>query len=251
MNRQHNKTNARIYNRQYKRLRKQGLSINEVMCELKLLFVSADGTILFEDSESTITSSSSGSESPPPISSPSDGDSKSTISSGSESPPPISSPSDTSTNRKDCTDQDDLNDAAIVKMYTADLNDAISDDDDMPELLSEQESRSYEVTMSNRSSGVSESSPISSKSNEDDAKRRRRDRCRKMNGKRYRGGYYNWPERQQQQQQHNRDKRHERQHERQQRKKNYCKNYCTDCKCSKALCRGISSGCANQKHSRW
>ena len=47
-------------------------------------------------------------------------------------------------------------------------------------------------------------------------------------------------------QQRNRDKRHERQ-----RKKNYCKNYCKDCKCTKDLCRGISSGCANQKHSRW
>ena len=168
----------------------------------------------------------------------------SSSSSGSESPPPISSPSDTSTNCKDCTDHDDL-------------NDAISDDDDMPELDSEQESRSYEATMSNRSSDGSESSPISSpisspsycdetKSNEDDGKRHRRGRCRKMNGKRYNGGYNNFRERERYQQR-NRDKRHERQ----QRKKNSCNNYCNDCKCTKDLCRGISSGCANQKHSRW
>ena len=152
---------ARISQQRYKKYRKQGLSTTEAMEQLNTVFISADEVTEAmvqlnnafksadlsihddsEDSKSTISnssSSSSGSESPPPISSPSDGDSKSTISSsssGSESPPPlISSPSNTSTNRKDGDDQ--ATEALIMQLIAADLNDAISDDDDMPDLMPE------------------------------------------------------------------------------------------------------------------
>ena len=97
---------ARISQQRYKKYRKQGLSTTEAMEQLNTVFISADEVTEAmvqamvqlnnafksadlsihddsEDSKSTISnssSSSSGSESPPPISSPSDGDSKSTIS---------------------------------------------------------------------------------------------------------------------------------------------------------------------------
>ena len=127
---------ARISQQRYKKYRKQGLSTTEAMEQLNTVFISADEVTEAmvqlnnafksadlsihddsEDSKSTISNSSSSS-------------------SGSESPPPlISSPSDTSTNRKDGDDQ--ATEALIMQLIAADLNDAISDDDDMPDLMPE------------------------------------------------------------------------------------------------------------------